>query len=92
MKENPLFGVAVAVIDSPDVRCDAPLGVVAPPAPALTDSVYVMADEGVYIAVTLMSVVPVTVQTLAATVGHPVHPLNEFVPADVGAVIVTGVP
>ena len=40
-KENPLFGVAVAVIDSPDVRCEAPLGAVAPPAPALTVSMYV---------------------------------------------------
>ena len=43
VKENPLFGVAVAVIDSPDVRCDAPLGNVAPPAPAFTVSVYVIA-------------------------------------------------
>ena len=41
-KENPLFGDAVTVIDSPEVRCDAPLGAVAPPAPALTDSVYVV--------------------------------------------------
>ena len=38
-KENPLFGVAVAVIGSPDVRCDTPLGTVAPPAPAVTVSV-----------------------------------------------------
>ena len=43
VKENPLFGVAVAVIASPDVRCDVPLGAVAPPAPAFTDSVYVIA-------------------------------------------------
>ena len=42
-KENPLFGVEVTVIDSPDVRCDVPLGAVAPPAPAFTDSVYVVA-------------------------------------------------
>ena len=38
-KENPLLGVAVTVIDSPEVRCDVPLGDVAPPAPALTDNV-----------------------------------------------------
>ena len=42
-KVNPLLGVAVTVIDSPAVRCDAPLGAVAPPAPALTDRVYVVA-------------------------------------------------
>ena len=39
VNENPLFGVATVVIDSPDVRCDVPLGAVAPPAPAVTVSV-----------------------------------------------------
>lgn len=37
-KENPLFGVAVTVIDSPNERCETPLGTVPPPAPELTDN------------------------------------------------------
>ena len=36
---NPLFGVALTVIDSPELRCDAPFGAVVPPVPALTDNV-----------------------------------------------------
>ena len=40
MKENPLFGVAVTVIDSPDVRCDVPFGSVVPPVPASTVNVW----------------------------------------------------
>ena len=74
-KANPLFGVAVTVIDSPNERCEAPLGTVPPPAPAMTDNVYVVADDGTYVAVTVMLAVPGTVQTLAAPGAQPTGPV-----------------
>ena len=80
------------MIDSPAVRCDTPLGAVAPPAPAFTDNVYVIADEGAYVAVTVTLEVPVTVQTLATALAQPAHAPKADAPATDGAVIVVTVP